>query len=60
MRRSGLVFGAVGIGDLQNIARILYQSILKAPSSPDKRPIALTRELDAAQHSRKALVRTAG
>lgn len=53
-----IVLGAVGVGDFQNIASILYQSILKAPSCSHEWPIPLARELDAAQHSIETLVRT--
>jgi len=53
-----MVLGAVGVGDFQNIACILYQSILKASSRSNKWPIPLARELDAAQHSIETLVGT--
>src|SRR5215469_5725459 len=53
-----MVLGAVGVGDFQNIACILYQSILKASSRSNKWPIPLARKLNAAQHSIETLVGT--
>lgn len=58
VRRTGIVLGAIRIGTSQNISRILYQSILEAPSSPNKWPVSLACELDATQHPVKTLVRT--
>ena len=54
-----MVLRAIGVSDFQDIARILYQSILKAPSRSDEWPIPLARESDATQHSSGTLVRTA-
>ncbi len=55
--RAGVVFSGIGVGNVQDVARILYQSILKAPSRADERPIARARELDAAEHPFETLVR---
>src|SRR5213594_4113196 len=58
--RAGIVFGGVGVLDPQYVARTLYQSVLKAASSGDERPVTAAGELNAFQHSLEALVGTAG
>ena len=58
--RAGIVFRGVGVLNPQYVARTLYQSVLKAPSSGDERPVAAPSELNAFQHSLEALVWTAG
>src|SRR5208282_127913 len=54
----GTVLRRVRVGQPHDVARILYQSILEAPSSADERPVTPPRELDAVEHSLHALVRT--
>src|SRR5262249_37949229 len=54
--RSRIVLRRIGITDSKYVARTLYQSVLKAPSSADERPVAPTSEFNAAQHPVKALV----
>ena len=51
------VLRSVCVRDLQDIARMLYQSILKASSSRHHGTKALPRETDRVQHSRHGLIR---
>ena len=48
------------IPDFQNIARILYQSMLKAASSPDERPAHFASEANSPNRSIHILVWTTG
>ena len=50
----------IRVGDSGYVAGILYQSMLKAASSGDERPVAIARELDAGQHAIHAAVRASG
>ena|SRR5258708_6198113 len=49
--RSRIILRRICVFDTQHIARTLYQSVLKAPSSADEGPVAAARKLNAAQHS---------
>ena len=53
-----MVLSRIGILDSHHIARTLYQSVLKAASSSDKRPITAACKLNPAQHAGKILVGT--
>src|SRR6266478_3617182 len=44
--RSGFVFSRIGILDPHDVSRTLYQSVLKAPSSTDERPVAPAGEFN--------------
>ena len=58
--RAGIVFGAVGIGDAENVAGKLDQGVLKTSACTEKRPIAVAGEFDASKHALETLVGTAG
>ena len=55
-----LVLGVCCILDPQNVPRILYQSMLKAPSGRDKRPPALAGEANRSQRALHTPIGTAG
>ena len=54
-----IVFRRIGVLDPQHVAGILYQSMLKPPSSAKKRDPALAGVLNGSEHAREAPVRTA-
>ena len=54
------ILGVIGFGESADISRILYQSMLKAPSSPDERAIMLARKLDSAQGAVDAAIWASG
>ena len=52
-------FFVIRICEADHVPGILYQSMLKAPSSPNERPAFFTRKADRAQGSFHAAIRTA-
>src|SRR6185312_924005 len=54
-----IIFRRISVFDLEHIAHALNQCILKTTTGTKKRPIAFPRELNALEHSVKAVVRAA-
>src|SRR5580698_8539057 len=58
--RSGIVFGAVSVGDFQNIACEFDECILESGTGAEVGPIAAACEFDAFEHAIEALKGAAG
>src|SRR4029077_8490365 len=58
--RARIIFGGVGVGDAENVAGKLDQSVLKTSASAEKGPVAATGKLNPFQHAVETLVGTAG
>src|SRR5579864_743060 len=54
--RSGIVFGGVGVFDVEDVARELDEGILESATGAEERPVAAARELDAFEHSVETFV----
>jgi len=57
--RSGIVLGAIGIFDPQDVADALDERVLKAAAGSEEGPVAPAGEFDALQHAVKTFVGTA-
>jgi len=57
---TGVVFRGVRIGEAEYVARMLYQSILKAASSGGERHAVRAGELDSEQHALRTRIGTGG
>ena len=53
---SGIVFGGVGVGDVEHVAGELNEGVLKSSAGAEEGPVAAAGELDALQHSVDTLV----
>ena len=58
--RAGIILGAVGVFDVENVAGEFEESILESATGAEEGPIAAARELDAFEHAVETLVGAAG
>ena len=58
--RSGIVLGAVGVGDVEYIAREFDDGVLESAASAEEGPVAAAGELNAFEHAVETLIRAAG
>src|SRR3954468_17018233 len=58
--RSGIVFGGVGVGDVEHVAGEFDEGVLKSAAGAEEGPVAAAGELDAFEHAVKTFVGTAG